>query len=163
MHRYLNFYSILRKVMKNFIFRLVEITKSFLSKFFLWLLITMNGWKNNRWSMLDWREGPQGRGLVRACRQEGEVRGVPAPGDRLVLVAGHHHARERAGEVALEISQHLETKMLHPGLETSAHLLPDYCHSWLREGSRHSVRTSHSSRRWCALGIAVLTWPGISN
>ena len=73
------------------------------------MVVNNNEWmKNNRWSKLDWREGPQGRGLVRACRQEGEVRGMPAPGDGLVLVAGHHDARERAGEVALEISQHLE-------------------------------------------------------
>ena len=49
-------------------------------------------------------------------------------------------------------------KMDDPGIRIIYYaLLPDYCHSSLRGGSRHSVRTSHSSRRWCALGIAVLT------
>lgn len=48
-------------------------------------------------------------------------------------------------------------KMCHPDLRIIMMHLPDYCHSSLRGGSRHSVRTSHSSRRWCALGIAVLT------
>ena len=62
------------------------------------------------WSKLDGRQGPQGRGLVRACGQEGEVRGMPAPSDRLVRVGGHHHARERPCQVTLEIGQHLQTE-----------------------------------------------------